>query len=333
MKCYGFSYGGEDLSVELCQEIIEYHTVRAEGIPVTGNIVVKSLSEKPKYLGIWHRADLGEFDIAGTRDWLNSKNFYTHIFFNLVEDRGEIMANESTIAARLFDEADFRNPRLQEEKTKGIVVPSVPGENCLEVSHPVKDSLAKENVKQPDSEFVPYTYAKIGPFAGRNKYYAIRVSTRITGGAFTRLVAENPLLGTRYYKVYGVSEILEHIEDIDLPHLKRHSDEVTYKMYESYFETGLKNNRLVPKFYSIVAIDSPESNKYRPQRVYSVHVKRALKDLTDIISPDLFKHDRLENLKGRVFWFINRDRSQEFLLWLEGPMAEMHEPEPLMHDV
>lgn len=330
MKCFGFSYDHEGLSLELCEEVIQYRTARADGISVVGNIILKSTTHGNSHLGIWHRADVGTFDITRTKDWLRPEDVYTHIFFNIAEDRARI-GRGRTVNARLFTEAEG-DPRLESEPTEGIIVPPVgDGVDALRISHPVEEELGRRGLLLPPSAFRPYTYAEIGPFRGREQYYAIRVVAELGETTVRRLVTEVPCTGTRFYEVYGVNEISRKIERLDLPELERYCERSSagevYEEYYSRFVGGLQEKALVPEFYSIVAIDSPDSCRWSPDRMYTVQLRRGLKELTEQISEALFDHEGLTELKGRVFWFVNEKRSQEFRLQLEGPMAEVDLPD------
>jgi hypothetical protein len=320
MLCFGFSYNEEKdkdgLSVEHCEEVFKYHPDRKEGIPITGNIIVKSLTEKEKYLGIWHRADVSPIKIDTTPEWTNPNNLFTHVFFNLKKNRGSI-SGESRLAVKLLE-----NKTEREILVNDIAVPNSNENFEISVSDPVTGDLEKRGLDTPIPEYIPYTYAEIGPFSGKNRYYAIRVTAKIDSRSFYRFIPENFSAGIRYYRVYGVEEVIKSIIELDLPHLEKNSSDEVYKIYKDRFNGGLQNKKIIPQCYSIVAIDSLKSQEFKPSKMYAVLLREDLKDLTNEISEDFFNHPELNDLKGRVFWFVNQHQSQSFMLWLQGPMAE-----------
>lgn len=328
MKCFGFNAveadaanAGGGISVELCEEIIQFHTVRQEGIPLAANIIIRCMGEGEKYLGIWHRADVSPLSMGETCDWLDPQSFETYIFFNITRGRGRITGPNRTIEMRPFRNGGAKL-RLESEAVKGIIVPPVgDGAGAIDVSYPLGDELATLGLKTPDAEFVPYTYVKVGPFAGHKCYYAIRVTTHVSEPAFGRLVTEIPCDNTRVYDVYGADEILRKIQDLDLPDLEYHTEPEVFALYRDHFVNAMKEKRLCPKAYSVVAIDSPDSHNHRPPKMYAIKLTRGLDDLTDQISEDLFKYPALSELRDRVFWFVNRSPKQDFRLQLEGPMS------------
>ncbi len=322
MMCFGFNKCGGALSVRVCQEVIEYHTARAEGILLVANLIVESHTDTPGYLGIWHRADVGPLKIDRTRDWLDPTDLYTHLFFNLVKGRGRCESN-TTIAVRLFDKHTVEDPELEEQLTGGIIVPDPSRE--VFARYPIQDMLTQAGLSSPECSFVPFVYTEVGPFSGKGVCYAIRISAKIDDRSFGRLVPENPVVGIRYYQVYGVKEIVDRIEGLDLPDLDWNACPEVFSIYESVFKKRLFGSKLIPEFYSIVAIDAPDGRDYGPRRFYSVELQKGLKDLTSRIDDCLFEHRRLEQLRNRVFWFVTQNHSEDFMLWLEGPMAEQRQ--------
>lgn len=312
MMCFGFTDPDDGLSVELCEEVIGYRTLRSEGVPIVANIIVRSRTPGPNYLGIWHRADVASLDIGETTKWLDEGDFYSDLFFNLAKGRGKAQPEKSTISVALFSNSPSGKQRLRDETIEDILVP---GDNAG-LSFPLKNEM-----RRLDSALVPYTYAKIGPFTGQDQYYAVRVTAIIQDASFDRLVIENPLLGTRYYEVYGVVEILESIRNVDMPRLKRlcKSKSVVHE-YERLLGEGLGKRPLIPRFYSIVAVDTLDTSLLNPERMYTIDIQKHLSALE--VDTGGFRHRKLKKLKDRVFWFVNRDSRQDFLLWLEGPMGE-----------
>ncbi|HUU29577.1 MAG TPA: hypothetical protein VM123_17375 [archaeon] len=326
MKCLGFTSHGEGLSVEMCEEVIQYHTSRKDGIPIAANLVVKSTNAAAqKYLGIWHRADVRPIKVANKNEWWDVNNLYTHLLFNINNNRGKFV-DEKTINIKLFKEKNG-NPLLPFEETENnYVTCELLGSDDVEVISPIEEELIENGLQIPTPDYIPYTCVKIGPFTKKNQYYLFRVLFKIEEPTFGKLVIENTLGGTRIYQVYGVDEIARKILCLDLPDLRRDFSlkklEEIYNIYNKHFLTGLHDIKLSTKFYSIVAIDSNDSIHYYPNRMYTVLLRKGLMDLKELISKELFHHEQLINLKGKVFWFVNRAQNQDFRLQLEGPMAE-----------
>jgi len=328
MLCFGFNSARLDpvnasgcLSVELCEEVIKYRTRRDEGISVAGNLVVRSSGEGRKYLGVWHRADVSPIKIDQTADWLNPTSFLTALFCNLAEGRGA-PSHGRTVEMKLFEERDDGVALC--EQAQPVAVPELAEGSCpLTASSPVEEDLANQGLSAPDSEAVPYTYAEIGPFEGEDKLYAVRISARIGEPSFGRLVTEIPTDGTRVYDVYGADEIARKIERLDLPRLQMNAKETVFGVYQRCFEHTMQAHRLSPQYYSVVAIDAPDSDQYDPPKMYAVKLTRCLRDLTDEIPDDAFGSPELSALQGRVFWFVSSPAASGFRLELEGPMAEV----------
>jgi len=323
MICFGFSCSRDGLSIELCEEVIQYHTNREEGIPLAANLIVKSTSDEAKYLGAWHRGDVSPFCIEETERWIERDDFYTNIFFNIAKNRGKV-GPERTIEVRLFDDQKMEDPclRPETETTGGVAVPCIgDSRNGVSVSYPVHDRLGSDS--EVADVLRPYTYGIIGPFSGRDRYFAIRITAHIGEHVFEKFATENICEGTRFYEVYGVDEILQRIGALDLPELQdRCASGISYEVYQDEFVSGLLRRKLVPEFYSVVAIDSPDSKNYPLNGLFTIQLRRGLKDLTDQIHEGLYEHESLANLKDRVFWFVTREKDRDFRLQLEGPMAE-----------
>jgi len=323
MLCFGLSNEGEGLSVPLCEEAIGYHTLRSAGIPLRLTLVVKSHNDEPKYLRLWHRAQVDDLSLDETGMLLNAEDFNTWLFFNLVENRGRVHG-PSEIEIVLFDSDRRNNPSLLHERPVVASVPTVGHGEGFTLLDPVGSELQSRGLPTPEPRYVPYTCARIGPFTGKNRYYAFRITACIEDVAYGRLVDENPVLGTRYYEVYGTDDIRSKITELDLPRLRRACSPEVCEVYTRHYVAGFGERLLSPDFYSVIAMDSPDSAKYAPHGVYTIQCKKALKELTNQINPAIFDQEGLHDLRDRVFWFVNRDSRQDFYLWLEGPMAEVH---------
>ena len=325
MLCFGFS-ADKGLSVPLCEEVIKYSPYREAGVPIAGNVILKSDDDSEKYLGIWHRADIASISISKTEDWLDETDYYSNLFNNIHGGRGETLDNRN-IRAKLFSNPIGQpgphltsDPLIDRAYTEPIYVPRT---NVDDAEVRITDRMAELLGDEiPAADLIPFTYTRVGPFVGRGKHYAIRVSAHIADTTFNRLIAENPALGTRYYEVYGVDEILNKIRYVDLPQLRHYASNDIYRAYENMFTSELRDRCIFPDFYSIVAIDSLQSSGYAPSSMHTIEIKRDLKSLTDIINPAIFTGEDWKGLEGGMFWFVNRQKSQKFLLMLEGPMAE-----------
>ena len=114
MKCFGFSHcvmegtaeEVDGLSVVLCEEVITYSTHRDTGISFGANIVLRSTTERPNYLGIWHRMNVSPFRLSNHDEWYDPDDLYSHVFFNIAKKRGTLETPD-TIEAKLFEEEDI----------------------------------------------------------------------------------------------------------------------------------------------------------------------------------------------------------------------------------
>ena len=321
---------GEGLAIELCEEVIRYRPSIAAGIDVFANIILRSNTPEAQYLGVWHRASVGPFSIADTQQWAVPGEFASHVFFSMCDNRGRV-EDGATLAVRLFTSTGS-GTIIKEEETPAIIIPRVDDSpEAIHISHPLETLL---NNDLPEPRLRPYTYSEIGPFMGEDAYYAIRISFHIPEAALNKLVIENTIAGTRTYEVYGVAEIEDKIRWLDLPELLLDPGYGNaHKCYTEWFDDVIVKNHLCPRFYSVVAIDSPDSIDYSPGRLYAITLKYGLEDLTSHISERLYEHEALFGLRGRVYWFVGQEKCRDFLLWLEGPTMKVVHPEAYVQEV
>lgn len=326
MLCFGFTYAAgascENLSVELCEEFLQYSPDREDGILITTNLVVKSKDPVDKFLGVWHRRHVGPFSVAATEHLLSSEDLCTQIFCNITPKRG-VHLGEREMLVRLFrdrtddrKEYEFRNgPRVPSMASGvSICVPTLDsGRDGFRITDPMRTEL---DLVPETLALRPYTYGEIGPFR-----YGIRVTAKVDENAFDSLVIEDHIELVRVYEVYGTNTVLKKIHDSDIPALHCSGlEEKIVGLYRSRFQGSLNGNRALPDYYSVVAVRSPKTKELTPnERLHAAEMREGLEELQ--VDESLYEHEGLEGFaKGDVLWFVNRKRQQDFRLQLLGPM-------------
>lgn len=312
MLCFGFTCKQKGLIVELCEEIVEiYSTIKK--VSFTINLILKSTNNNNKYLGVWHRGNVGCMDINNTEALLNRNSPATKLFCYLDKKRGILNKTKRTINFRLFEiDSDTCKTRLREQHTYDISVPSI---SKIKKTNPIEDGLKKKGLPVPPASKKPFSYASIGPFFGKDRYFAIRITACLKAESFERLVTEDLITKERLHRVYGIKEIIGSIRGIDLPNLRRanftetkeqHSE--IYNEYLNIFEEQLERNCIIPKFNSVVVLTKAKTT-------------RTIINRTDFMELNIPNKSNLVAGK-HVHWYVNKRHSQNYLFWIEIPMAE-----------
>jgi len=316
---FGFSYNGKSehpkgLGVVLCEEVFSYPLHRKNGVGIVGNIILQTGLDDDAYLGIWHRSNVGSFDVSGTDALLDPDDFYTHAFMTAAPNRASI-AHDRKLRVKLFEDGP-KGPQLTSGDTE-VFVPQAEG---LKVMYPVREKIAEMGEALP-TDCEPFTYAEIGPFGGKGQHHAIRVKAHIGENALKTFTFDDVYRGIRTFEAYGIDEFAYRMSLLDLPVLSDCCKQEVFQEYEKSYHDMCTTNKISPRHHSIIAVDSHESTGYQPNGLYWIELRKGTKDLSSHLPKGFFEHEQLEGVKG-VFWFVNQGQNQSFRLQFKGPMAD-----------
>ncbi|HUT58043.1 MAG TPA: hypothetical protein VNA25_09370, partial [Phycisphaerae bacterium] len=170
----------------------------------------------------------------------------------------------------------------------------------------------------------PFTCLRVGPFPEPNVWYVMRLEAMIEGrgSTYSDLIDEEPSRATRVYEVYGPHWVRHHIEFVDLPAAVASGLGQEYESDRQFFVRSILKGgllRLVPAFYSVIAIDNPNS---QPSHLSCVSIdSSAIAVITDCISDGIYDHPFFRGLPpDSVHWFVSGSRAKDFVLQFYGPM-------------
>lgn len=307
MNCFGLSCENGKLSVDLCEEVLEFRGPGVEELGISASIMLRTEDAAESYLGVWHRASLTDFSAEATATLLDPGDLCTHLLFSLSECRGKKGAADDTISLRLFESISCRD--VEWTGYEHYRVPNIGNEIHFDK---VLDGVEEE----AGDELCPFVFRRLGPFKPNMKY-AIRISGSLHQPSFGRLVDDKPCLGTRTFPVYGAAEIENKIQFFDLPRLKGRISDAAYGEYIKLFEGHVIKRVLVPKHYSVITVDT------WPDRTLAenpgTRLNRSIVNLASAIDKKgVRRHPKLADGEHRLQWYSSRGATTAFMLWLES---------------
>jgi len=303
MLCFAF-FGNEQMKVSLCEEVLRYSPYKQDGVYIGAHLVVSAGAARDRYLYAIHRRALDGLRLATRSEWDGEVlSFpYFHVFTHLMKNRLATAGGTLTLS-------------LPEPDTHAALKPVQILADDGDGAFTVEDFLHLP----PGAEHnAPYTCVRIGPFPEGEMSYLFRIECHIGGTSFTDLIPEDMATGTRLYKVYGPDYVIRHIEALDIPQAVKLPNGKDYEGHMRLFAELQPQKLILPAIYSIVAVDNPNC---RPMRLQSLNLTSDLRDVSDNINPDVYKHRDLARIQGRLHWFLCDSHSQSFFLQLVGPMA------------
>jgi hypothetical protein len=303
MLCFQF-VGDESSQVILCEETIQYSAYRKDGVRAGANVVIRYRPSGKPYVYAIHRRAFGHLRIASSETWVSEESGfpYSFIFSNICKER---------LRRRPDGSFGLRAQGLASEEERLEILPNQDAPDFAAV-----EEMTAGSDLDPEA---PFSLIRLGPFPQREGLFLLRFEFSISGTSFTDLIPEYHDTAARLYRVYGPDHIMREISLVDLPQALS-QDAERYARYKARFDAFSPQSLLVPRLYSIIAVDNPNCN---PARLHCIDITADLRDLTSKIDVSLYQHPYFQRQKidGRLHWFLSDKPNRGFYLQLLGPMA------------
>ena len=326
MMCFEF-LKDSNLKIDIlsCEETVRYSAYRDDGVFLAATVVFQ-VDEKPpqgKCLYAIHPRTLDHFQFASTQQWQGEGEIFTinqngstkefdfpvqHIYSKICNQR--MTSTNGQHCVKLFQS----NKNITANKP--IPVKIIEQEMYLLQITPLFDLGDEESLYQP---YTCFQITNLDQLEVKQNY-VFRIYCHISDPSFGDLIEEDERTLTRLYHVYGAKFVNEYIKTVHIPDSLERDQAIYERHKEFYMKEDI--NRIVPKEYSVVAIDNFNCN---PARLHCLKLTKHLWNVTDYTDEEVYNHSELSNLKEtdgpRIHWFVNCSSDDLFYLQLRGPIA------------
>ena len=308
MLCYDIYQDHGIEEIVLCEETIRYSAYRSESIYLAATIVARLATEDPAFFYLMHSRLLDNLDVKVVGEDSDAAILpYSHIFSNIVQDRLQRIDDQQQ-RLRPFDDQNEISSDLP-MIVDNINLHEGPGyEECIR--------LEDEEARQ----LAPYTCVKIGPLVAPSRHVIFRIEALLSPLSYSDLVEEDVSTGVRAYKVYGPDSVRTDIESLHLVQARHYHNSEAYEQHTEFLQNQLSlDKRLVPRNYSVVAVDNPNGS---PSRLRAVSFTPNILKRTERVDDCVYQHHALDSEANHMHWFVTEGRASDFLLQLIGPIAK-----------